>query len=267
MLKLDLTVSPDPCEKGYEEAWYNVEDDKKWVALGEDLFLPERVQLEGDRTYWVRSKIHINSIPSELFLIVDDRIYSEVYLNGEKLTGAEEVVLWDKENIRFKMDQCIKTGDNTLVVRVQFPNWWPEKGLTRAGIDPIVLSGAFAAKKEGGIWRINPEARKIRTGSWHEQGYPNYAGTAVYEQVVDLPSVEGKVFLKVEEVRDVLEIWVNGKQAATRPWPPFMADITDCVHEGSNRIELKVTNTMVNLFGRPKPSGLLGSCRIIIMRS
>ena len=267
MLKLDLTIRPDPCERGYQEEWYKLDDDKRWVELGEDLFLPESVKLKGDRTYWVRSKIQMNYIPSELFLIVDDLIYSEAYINGKKLTGAQQIVLWDKENLRFKINRYIKIGDNSIVVRVQFPNWWPEKGLTRAGVDPIVLLGEFTAKKEDRIWQINPEAQKIRTGSWHEQGYPNYAGTAIYKQVVDLPPIEGKVLLKANEVRDVLEIWVNGNKVATRPWPPFIADITDCVHEGSNQIELKVTNTMVNLFGRPKPSGLLGSCSIITIKS
>jgi len=97
MLKIDLAIRPDLYEKGCQEEWYRLDNDKKWVELGEDLFLPESVKLKGDRTYWVKSKIQMNYIPSELFLIVDDLIYSEVYINGKKLTGAQQTVLWDKE--------------------------------------------------------------------------------------------------------------------------------------------------------------------------
>lgn len=262
MLKLDLTVRPDPYEKGYQEGWYKPDDDEKWVELGEDLLFPEYLKLEENRTCWVKSKFKMNYIPSELFLVVDDLIYNEAYINGKRLTGAQQTVLWDKENIRFKINQYIKTGDNIIVARVQLPKWWPGARWTPTGIDPIILLGEFTAKKEGRIWQINPKIQKIRTGSWHEQGYPNYAGTAIYEQVVDLPSTEGKVFLKTNEVRDVLEVWINDKNVSIRPWPPFIVDITDYVHEGANKISLKVTNTMQNLFRKPRPSGLLDLCII-----
>ena len=173
-------------------------------------------------------------------------------------------MIWGKENLRFKINEHIKRGENTIAVRTRFPEWWPEKGLMRAGVDPVVLVGEFTAKKEGRIWQIYPEAKKLRTGSWHEQGYYNYAGTGIYEQVIDLPSPEKKVFLKTDKVRDVLEVWINDQKAGVRPWPPFTVDITDHIHKGANKLTLKVTNTMQNLFSKPNPSGLLGSCSIIV---
>ena len=45
------------------------------------------------------------------------------------------------------------------------------------------------------------------------------------------------------------EIWVNDKLATYRPWPPFQADITECVKQGENEISIVVSNLLANKAG------------------
>ncbi len=75
---------------------------------------------------------------------------------------------------------------------------------------------------------------------------------------------EGKLFLEIECGESVLEVSLNGNTSHVIPWHPYRIDITDWVTAGKNRIELKVTNTLINfLEGIQQPSGLLARPRLI----
>ena len=70
--------------------------------------------------------------------------------------------------------------------------------------------------------------------------------------------------LEVECGDDVLEISLNGDDGQVLPWHPYRLDITDRVRPGRNHVELKVTNTLVNLLeGVRRPSGLRSIPKIV----
>jgi hypothetical protein len=107
--------------------------------------------------------------------------------------------------------------------------------------------------------KILPPTPTIAVGDWTKQGYPFYSGTGVYRSEFTLPPryAGGRLFLNVQCGEDVLEVLVNGEQRAVCPWPPYRCDLTGALREGSNVIELKVTNTLINLLeGVEHPSGL-----------
>jgi hypothetical protein len=62
---------------------------------------------------------------------------------------------------------------------------------------------------------------------------------------------------------DVLEVIVNGRQAAVRLWEPYAVEITDLLEVGENMLELRIANTLVNLLEAvERPSGLTGPPRL-----
>jgi hypothetical protein len=62
---------------------------------------------------------------------------------------------------------------------------------------------------------------------------------------------------------DAVEVVVNGQTAGVRLWEPYEIDITDVVQPGENTLELRVTNTLINLLEAvQRPSGLAGAPRV-----
>jgi hypothetical protein len=83
--------------------------------------------------------------------------------------------------------------------------------------------------------------------------------------------------LSLGVVRSVAEIVVNSQPIATRVMPPYAADVSSPLRSGDNRLEVRVTNSLVNrlaakgvLFGspaaalRPEAAGLLGPVTIVL---
>jgi len=99
-----------------------------------------------------------------------------------------------------------------------------------------------------------------------------FSGCGVYTTSFTAPAPErGQRFvLDLGAVRDVAEVVVNGKAAATLLLRPYEADITGFVQEGENLLEVTVTNALFNcmVLREPRtflagptenPSGLMSS--------
>lgn len=56
----------------------------------------------------------------------------------------------------------------------------------------------------------------------------------------------GRLMLDLGEVKDLAEVWVNGRKLAVLWHAPFRLDITDALRAGENTIEVKVVNTWHN---------------------
>ena len=54
------------------------------------------------------------------------------------------------------------------------------------------------------------------------------------------------VLLDLGAVREVAEVWLNGKSLGILWKPPFRVDLTGVVHPGLNRLEVRVTNLWPN---------------------
>ncbi|MBI3946786.1 MAG: hypothetical protein HY321_12760 [Armatimonadetes bacterium] len=119
----------------------------------------------------------------------------------------------------------------------------------------------FEREITGRLAKIDAE-ETIQVGSWAEQGYPFYSGAGVYTQDVDLAPEflrAGDVLLKLDGMRDIVALRVNGVRVGARLWPPFEFAIGKYLKPGVNRIEIKVLNAMVNMMqANPVPAGLLG---------
>ena len=99
--------------------------------------------------------------------------------------------------------------------------------------------------------------------SWSEQANEDvkyYSGTARYmiefDVTVELVEDRQRVSLSLGEVRDLVEVWLNGVYLGALWKPPFDVDITRAYRLGKNRLELAVTNTwrnrLIGDYGKPE---------------
>ena len=99
----------------------------------------------------------------------------------------------------------------------------------------------------------------MQAGNWansNDERIKYFSGTATYQQTVELKRLpKGKsLVLDLGDVRELVEVSVNGKVVDTLWKPPYQTDVTDFLTSGSNTITLKVTNLWVNrLIGDVQP--------------
>lgn len=129
-------------------------------------------------------------------------------------------------------------------------------------------------------------------GSWTAneiKGVKYFSGTATYHKTLELPGNQlqkgARIFLDLGQVKDIAQVFVNGKPLGILWTRPFRVDVTAALRAGSNEMEIKLTNEWTNRligdatlppgqrilssglsrFGRApalRPSGLLGPVRL-----
>lgn len=96
---------------------------------------------------------------------------------------------------------------------------------------------------------------RIPLGSWDELGLPHFGGAIVYTQDVTLPDAPGAAtVLDLGRVRGSADVTVNGHACGTRIWHPYRFDVTRALRTGTNRIEIRVFNTLGPHFDAGHPS-------------
>ena len=110
---------------------------------------------------------------------------------------------------------------------------------------------------------------EVEPGSWTREGYWWYSGYGVYQKDIDMKDNDGKtIYLNLGEVRECAEVWINGKLAGVRIWPPYRVDVTKYVRPGINRVTVIASNLLANQYswdilgsrgeGKVLDSGLMG---------
>ncbi|MBN1818867.1 MAG: hypothetical protein JW828_16005 [Sedimentisphaerales bacterium] len=99
-----------------------------------------------------------------------------------------------------------------------------------------------------------PEKIRLeRLESWtknSDEGVKYFSGTATYTKTVQVPQDWLKpgtgIVLDLGTVKDIAQISINGKPAATLWKPPYRHDISKFLKTGANRFEISVTNQWTN---------------------
>lgn len=179
----------------------------------------------------------------------------QIILNGEKLKAFKRKNIYDVFNMVVDITPLIKVGRNKLKIRLTTDS-------REAGIfSPFILKGTFSVREKNGVYEIYPFRDKLKTGSWVSQGFPFFSGTLKYRQKIkisfDFKRIE-KIYLNFPEVRDTVEIKINGEKAGVLLWHPFKIEVKRFLREGENTFEFSVTNSNMNFLRWKKmPSGIL----------
>ncbi|MFC5406205.1 glycosyl hydrolase [Cohnella soli] len=75
-----------------------------------------------------------------------------------------------------------------------------------------------------------------------------YCGSAFYDKKVTVPAIRPgeSIWLELEDVREVAEVFVNGSSAGVLWKAPRCLDVTNWLHEGENELSIKVVNLWIN---------------------
>jgi hypothetical protein len=203
---------------------------------------------------------------------------AEIYFVANRLQRAERAEvsfrvagrqpeLWDPLSGAIRDARAFRqTGGRTIV----------PLELDAAGSMFVVFRRAIAADAAGdaesnfpklaerltleGPWRVRfdprwggPEAVEFdRLTNWAErpeEGIRFYSGAAVYEKTFDLPAglVQGRqVFVDLGEVKNIAQVWLNGRELGIAWTAPFRLDMSEAVRPTGNRLEIKVVNLWPN---------------------
>jgi len=66
------------------------------------------------------------------------------------------------------------------------------------------------------------------------------------------------MILSLGTVCNMAEVWINGKHAGAKLWPPYEFDVGELLKTGKNIIKVRVGNLTGNYYGFFTPSGLTG---------
>ena len=229
-------------------------------AAGEAGYLPPTFS-PGAR-YVAEASFEVDYLPDDITLVYEDLGQPvQIHLNERLITDLPtEEIVWDKCNRVVTVRDYLKRGKNTIRFESSVPLLL-DKFPCNHGLEPVVLRGSFVVRDQ----RIcRPEAN-LPIGDWRSVGFPNYSGEIGYRQKFDLPNeyLDKKLMVEISDVRETVEVWLNGKKIVERIVAPFAADITEAAVPGGNTLELRVNNTAENLLGTPVPSGLLGGVAVV----
>jgi hypothetical protein len=124
-----------------------------------------------------------------------------------------------------------------------------------------------------GLWEVPAELTsekgfKTNLIEWTEFGIldERFTGFLDYTTSFKIDRVSGKTYIDLGTVHDMAEIWINGKNAGKKLWPPYRFEISDLVMEGENTLKVRVGNLVDNYYVNPIPSGLLGPVKIVAVK-
>ncbi|HEX9614517.1 MAG TPA: glycosyl hydrolase, partial [Bacteroidota bacterium] len=241
-------------------------DDSSWLAVTNGAWETQLPQERDATSYpvalWYRTAFMIDGMPPALRLIIDGFSGKEhrLFVNGAEVKDKGTRSYLDAEMKEVDIHRFAHTGRNVIAVRLIVQR------RTDGILDLLKILGPFALKKSGNEYVVTTRTGSIKAGDWTKQGYPYFSGTGVYRTEFIIPQkyTDGRMFFEADCGEDVLEVSVNGSSSHMAPWHPYRIEITDAVRQGVNSMEIRVTNSLINILEAvEKPSGLMAAPRLV----
>ena len=172
----------------------------------------------------------------------------KVYVNGTIVHGISTGRHFDRWMPEADISRLVRVGENTVTF-VHFPTIVLD---TSRPMEPPVIFGHFGTKN-GRIVRV-PEA--LPFPRWDGTPLERYSGAASFSADVDIPQeARGRrIRLLLENVREIAEVFADGRKVGVAVKPPFQFEIPSDVR----RLTLRLVNTPANTWQEPLPSGVTG---------
>lgn len=232
----------------------HVQPDFAYSKSGAQLLFVHR-KLPAQDIYWINSRSAKNETIEASFRIAGKTV--EIW---HPETGKKEPVSYTVENGHTKLLLNLTPNDAIFVV---FGN---NSSLSTVNI-PVIKETPVATLD--GEWRIDfQKDRGAPAGismdelsSWtdnNDNGVKYFSGTATYSKTINAAAnwfrQGAGLWIDLGDVKNIAEVFVNGKSAGIVWKRPFKVDISTLLKAGKNNIEVKVTNLWVNrLIGDQQP--------------
>ena len=173
-----------------------------------------------------------------------------VSINGSPVEANSGEWRLDREFGVYDIGKYVTSGDNIVTLTASPMTVHTE-------LEPIYIFGEFNLRAKDNGWEIvNPVP--ISYGEFAGQGMPFYSESVSYRKTYTLKA-ERNYKIKISNwYGAVAEIRVNGKHAGIISWQPFEYDISECVENGRNEVEVLVYGTLKNLLGPHHKNPLRG---------
>lgn len=221
------------------------------VQFRQSFGLPMQSALAYPLHCWYQSSFVVEQLPPACKLLMDRSAIGgnyTCYLNGQEIAAQNFVSVREHG---FPQQGCdvrpfLRQGINHLVVAVEAQH--DEDGLC----DPLYLSGPFGVfLGDDGMPALRESPTTGEPHSGVQEGYPYFAGTLCFtrEIALDMLPREKTFALEFREwdrsLQDCVEVLVNGHSLGTCCWSPYRwQGESALLREGSNTIELRLTNTL-----------------------
>ena len=94
------------------------------------------------------------------------------------------------------------------------------------------------------VEKVSARAETVKLGDWAPALGRDFSGCAVY--TAEFAAAPGVRFLDLGDVRYSAEVRLNGRKLGLRLWAPYVFDLAPALREGTNRLEVRVVNTLAN---------------------
>ncbi len=231
--------------------------------------LSEDEPYEGPIT--IRFDFDISFDPDSLGFVLEDAADWTITVNGQAVESTTDDWYCDRSFGVVEIGPAVSQGTNCIEISRDFEKLRTASGLIRlfststgVEIENAYLIGDFAVEAAVSGNRQRPqslryqpdfrlvEPRSETNGDLIADGLPFFCGTLTLRNEVELtkPSNGGRLILRLPGLETcTCTVTVNGQELGAIAWQPFRINITDAVQDGTNRIELELTNTMRNLIG------------------
>lgn len=239
-------------QKGMDGVTANVPLSMKWY--GDNSLLKYSVVPEKKSIGWYRF-VSAPGLDSLSFTVYGDDI--QVYVGDKKCKKVKKLGVTSVGAGVYgcKMERTVRTPE-TVLVKVR--HLWGHYG-------GAAWEGPVKQYCKSGV---------ISVGDWSlVDGLKNYSGGIKYVKNIRLDNkyVGRLIELDLKSVVSTAEVFVNGKSLGVRLAGPWTFNLTDCLVEGDNRIEILVYNTLGNIYTtvptvykKERVSGLLEEPVLII---
>lgn len=184
---------------------------------------------------------------------------SKTYEGTVMLPGAKEMICYDALSDQYETIEQSYLGETTLI-KVKLA---PAEALVlveRKGQECVrkhrSYDGQLSGMNEQDIsdgWEVS-KVRAIEYPSYGPEEYmeklvpisqlnPDFSGIIRYRKKIHVDKAPAEVYIKAENIYEVMTVYVNGAEAGFRLNPPYQTELSGLLREGENEIIVEVATT------------------------
>lgn len=141
----------------------------------------------------------------------------------------------------------LQPGSNRVRIEVQ-------AGDARDGLwlAPVIRGNFVVA----GANRLAAPKGELRGNDWSVLGYPHFSGSMEFEQDFEWTEGDDACLCLVRPPFGAVEVFLNDQPLGSLLWSPWRLPLNGALQAGTNRLRLRITNSLYNfIYGKSLPSG------------